>query len=51
MGMTLLVLLALAQEPAAITRQVFEVSGKVERVNRGARTITILSAGAASAPI
>ena len=47
----LLVLLALAQEPAAITRQVFEVSGKVERVNRGARTITILSAGAASAPI
>jgi Cu/Ag efflux protein CusF len=51
MGMTLLVLLALAQEPAAITRQVFEVSGKVDRVNRGARTITILSAGAASAPI
>ena len=43
----MLVLLALAQEPAAITRQVLEVSDKVDRVNRGARTITILSAGVA----
>ena len=51
MGVALLVLLALAQEPAGITRQAFEVSGKVDRVNRGARTITILSAGGASAPI
>ena len=51
MAVALLVLLALAQEPAGITSQVFEVSGKVDRVNRGARTITILSAGGASAPI
>ena len=51
MGVALLVLLALAQEPAGVTRQAFEVSGKVDRVNRGARTITILSGGVASAPI
>jgi Cu/Ag efflux protein CusF len=51
MGVALLVLLALAQEPAAVTRQAFEVSGKVDRVNRAARTITILSGGVASAPI
>ena len=47
----LLVLLALAQEPANVTRQVFEVSGKVDRVNRSARTITVLRAGAISEPI
>ena len=51
MGVALLVLLALAQEPAGITRQVFEVSGTVDRVNRSARTITVMSAGVASAPI
>ena len=51
MGVALLVLLALSQEPASISRQVFEVSGKVDRVNRGARTITILSADGASTPI
>ena len=34
MGLTLLLLLALAQEPASITRQVFEVAGKVDSVNR-----------------
>ena len=51
MGVVLLVLLALSQEPASISRQVFEVSGKVDRVNRGARTITILSADGASTPI
>ena len=51
MGVALLVLLALAQEPAGITRQVFEVSGKVDRVNRSARTITIVSAGVPSTPI
>ena len=49
--MTLLVLLALAQEPAGVTRQVFEVSGKVDRVNRSARTITVVSAGVPSTPI
>lgn len=51
MGATLLLLLALAQEPTGITRQVFEVSGKVDRINRSARTVTVLSAGGASAPI
>ena len=47
----LLVLLALAQEPASVTTQVFEVSGQVGRVDRSTRTITVLSAGTASAPI
>ena len=54
MWAALLVLLALAQEPASVTTQVFEVSGKVDRVNRSARTVTVLPAGAAgvaSAPI
>ena len=51
MGVALLVLLALAQEPAGVTRQVFEVSGTVDRVNRSARTITVMSAGVASTPI
>ena len=49
--MTLRVLLALAQEPAAITRQVFEVAGRVDRVDRSGRTITISSDGVVSAPI
>jgi hypothetical protein len=48
---TLLVLLALAQEPAGVTRQVFEVGGKVDRVDRTGRTITISSEGVISAPI
>jgi hypothetical protein len=48
---TLLVLLALAQDPAGVTSQVFEVSGKVDRVNRSARTITVLRTGAVSEPI
>ena len=47
----LLLLLALAQAPASVTTQVFEVSGKVDRVNRSTRTITVVSAGAASGPI
>ena len=47
----LLVLLALAQDPANVTRQVFEVSGKVDRVNRSARTITVLKVGTVSEPI
>ena len=51
MEAALLVLLALAQAPTGVTTQVFEVSGKVDRVNRSARTITVLSAGAASGPI
>ena len=51
MGLTLLLLLALAQEPAGITRQVFEVAGKVDSVNRAGRTITVLAAGALMAPI
>jgi hypothetical protein len=51
MWAALLVLLALAQEPASVTTKVFEVSGKVDRVNRSARTITVLSAGGASGPI
>jgi hypothetical protein len=44
-------LLALAQEPAGITRQVFEVAGRVDRVDRSGRTITISSDGVISAPI
>jgi hypothetical protein len=51
MAVALLVLLALAQAPANVTRQVFEVSGRVDRVNRSARTITVLRAGAVSEPI
>src|SRR5436189_930703 len=54
MWAALLVLVALAQGPASVTTPVFEVSGKVDRVNRSARTITVLPAGAAgvaSAPI
>ena len=51
MAVALLVLLALAQDPANVTRQVFEVSGRVDRVNRSARTITVLRAGAISEPI
>ena len=47
----LLVLLALAQDPANVTRQVFEVSGKVDRVNRSARTITVVKVGTVSEPI
>ena len=47
----LLVLLALAQDPANVTRQVFEVSGKVDRVNRSARTITVVRIGTVSEPI
>lgn len=53
MAITLLVLLALAQEPATTSIQVFEASGKVDRINRGARTITLLSGTglAAATPI
>src|SRR5436189_4931245 len=54
MWAALLVLVALAQGPASVTTPVFEVSGKVDRVNRSARTVTVLPAGApgvASAPI
>ena len=51
MGLTLLLLLALVQEPASITRQVFEVAGKVDSVNRAGRTITVTAAGALLAPI
>jgi hypothetical protein len=51
MALILLALLALAQGPAGVTTQVFEVSGKVDRINRSARTITILSGGVASTPI
>lgn len=54
MGAALLVLLAVAQEPASVTAKVFEVSGKVDRVNRSGRTVTVSPAGAggvASAPI
>ena len=50
---SLLVLLALAQAPApaGVTRQIFEMSGRVDRVNRSARTITITRMGTASEPI
>jgi Cu/Ag efflux protein CusF len=47
----LLLLLGLAQEPAAVTRQVFEVAGQVDRVDRSGRSITISSAGVISAAI
>ena len=51
MAVALLVLLALAQAPAGVTRQVFELQGRVDRVNRSARTITITRMGTASEPI
>ena len=51
MAVALLVLLALAQDPAGVTRQVFEASGRVDRVNRSARTITVLRLGTVSEPI
>ena len=51
MGAALLVLAALAQAPTGVTTQVFEISGTVDRVNRSARTITVLSAGASPGPI
>ncbi len=51
MAVSLLVLLLLAQEPAGITRQVYELSGQVDRVDRAGRTITISSAGIISTPI
>ena len=47
----LVVLALLVQEPASITRQVFEVAGQVDRIDRAGRTITITSAGVVSAPI
>jgi hypothetical protein len=47
----LLILLALGQGPAGVTRQVFELSGRVDRVDRSARTITIIRMGTASEPI
>jgi hypothetical protein len=47
----LLVLLSLIQEPAGVTRQVFEVSGQVDRIDRAGRTITITSGGVVSSPI
>ena len=46
-----IVLALLLQEPASITRQVFEVAGQVDRIDRAGRTITITSAGVVSAPI
>jgi hypothetical protein len=51
MAALLFVALLLAQEPAAVTRQVFEVGGQVDRIDRTGRTITISSAGTVSAPI
>ena len=51
MAVALLVLLALAQDPAGVTRQIFEVSGRVDRVNRSARTITVVKIGTVSEPI
>ena len=51
MAVTLLVLFTLAQEPAGVTRQVYELSGQVDRIDRAGRTITISSAGVVSAPI
>lgn len=47
----LLSILLLAQEPAGITRQVFEVSGQVERIDYSGRNVTITSAGVVSSPI
>ena len=51
MVVALLVLLALAQAPAGVTRQVFEASGRVDRVNRSDRTITVMKLGTVSEPI
>ena len=51
MPAALVVLALLVQEPASLTRQVFEVAGQVDRIDRAGRTITITSAGVVSAPI
>jgi hypothetical protein len=51
MAAALLMLVSLLQEPAGITRQVFEVAGQVDRIDRAGRTISISSAGVVSAPI
>ena len=51
MAVLLFVTLSLIQEPASLTRQVFEVAGQVDRVDHAGRTVTISSAGVISAPI
>ena len=47
----LLAALLFAQEPTGIVRQVFEMSGQVERIDHTGRTVSITSAGVISAPI
>ena len=47
----ILAVLVLLQEPTGIVRQVFEMSGQVDRIDRAGRTISITSAGVISAPI
>ena len=49
--MLVLLALLLAQQPAGVTQQVFEVTGQVDRIDRSGRTVSITSAGVVSAPI
>jgi Cu/Ag efflux protein CusF len=48
---TILAATLLLQEPASITRQIFQLQGEVGRVDRAGRTVTITSAGVISQPI
>jgi hypothetical protein len=48
----LVLTLALAQQPTGIVQQVHEISGQVDRIDRGGRTINIVSTdGVMQAPI
>ena len=48
--LTLIVMLTLAQQPGII-QEVFVVSGRVDRIDRAGRTVTILSDGVLQPPI
>jgi hypothetical protein len=47
----LLLALTLTQQPTGIVQQVYEIRGQVDRIDRGGRTINILSAGVMQPPI
>jgi hypothetical protein len=49
--LTLVLTLILAQPPTGVVQQVFEVSGRVDRIDRAGRLITLVSNGVVQAPI
>jgi hypothetical protein len=49
--LTLVLTLILAQPPAGVVQQVFEVSGRVDRIDRAGRVFTLVSNGVVQAPI